>query len=96
MVFVLIPAVLLWDRVKEHRNDWLAIFAISWIALFVSTPIAKGLFLLTENRRTHAGWAIQLSVPAMGAVAAWILFILTRQPMPVPRHANIGCATNNN
>ena len=36
----LIPAVLLWDRVKGHRDDWLIIFAVSWIGLFISTPIA--------------------------------------------------------
>jgi alpha-1,2-mannosyltransferase len=72
----LIPAVLLWDRVADKRDEWLVLFAVSWAAFFISTPIARFLFELTENGETHAGWAIQLSVPVIAWVAVRTMQIL--------------------
>ena len=46
----IIPAVLLWDRVPEKRQEWLIMFSVAWIALFVSTPLAKVLFDWTKTR----------------------------------------------
>ena len=65
-----IPAVLLWDRVKENRDDWLIIYSIAWVVLFVSTPIAKGLFEWTKDE-SGAGWALQISVPVLGVLGLW-------------------------
>ncbi len=78
-----IPAVLLWDYAKEKRDDWILIFSVSWIALFVSTPIAKGLFEATKNPDTGAGWAIQISVPVLAIVAVWTARVL-RTPGSTP------------
>jgi hypothetical protein len=74
-----IPAVLLWDRVPEKRDDWVIIFAVAWAVLFISTPIAKGLFEWTAvevEPGIRKGWAIQLSVPVMGALGVWAARVL--------------------
>jgi alpha-1,2-mannosyltransferase len=76
---VLIPAVLLWDRVPERRDDWRVIFAVAWIVLFVSTPLAKFLFEWTMFPETGAGWAVQLSVPVMGVLGVWAARVLGRR-----------------
>ena len=68
----IIPAVLIWDRVPEKRPEWLLIFSVAWLALFVSTPIAKILFDWTKDPQGHHGWAIQISVPVLGVVGAWV------------------------
>jgi alpha-1,2-mannosyltransferase len=78
----IIPAVLLWDRCADKRGEWLVLFAASWIAFFISTPIARGLFQLTERGETHAGWAIQVSVPVVGWVGLRTMRILNAQPIP--------------
>jgi len=72
----LIPAVLLWDRVKEKRDDWLIVFAVSWTAFFISTIVAMGLFKLTDHSATHGAWAIQLSVPVIAWAALRTMRIL--------------------
>jgi hypothetical protein len=72
-----IPALLLWDRVPQKRTEWLVIFALAWVAFFISTPIARGLFKLTENKEAGIkGWAIQLSVPVVAILAIWTMRIL--------------------
>jgi hypothetical protein len=77
----IIPAVLLWEYVKEKRDDWILIFAVSWIALFISTPIARGLFEWTVDKQTgRDGWAIQISVPVMAIVAVWTARVLRDRP----------------
>lgn len=79
----IIPAVLLWTYVREKRDDWILIFAVSWVALFISTPIAKALFEWTVDKQTGLnGWAIQISVPVMAIVAVWTARVLQR---PHPR-----------
>ncbi len=78
----LIPAVLLWDRVKDKRDDWVVIFAVSWTAFFISTTIAMSLFKLTANSETHAGWAIQISVPVIAWAAARTMRVLNAQASP--------------
>lgn len=85
----LIPAVLLWDRVPEKRDDWLLIFAAAWAVLFVSTPLCQALFEGTRTETTpgnYKGWAIQLSVPVLAVLAVWSARVLDRPPAPdVPR-----------
>ena len=73
-----IPAVLLWDYVKEKRDDWILIFSVSWIALFISTPIAKAMFEWTWNERERTAYAIQISVPVLAVVAVWTARVLQR------------------
>jgi hypothetical protein len=75
----LIPAVLLYDRVKQERDCWLFIFAVSWTAFFISTIVAMGLFKLTANTETHRGWAIQLSVPVMAWAALTTMRVLNKR-----------------
>lgn len=56
-----IPAVLLWDSRPEQQPTWLVLFAIAWVALFLSAPLAKA-------QVQTLGIAIQLSVPVMAFV----------------------------
>jgi hypothetical protein len=56
-----IPAVLVWDRRPDLRPTWLALFAVGWAVLFVSTPLTKAQLGLSHH-------AVQISVP----VLAWI------------------------
>ena len=79
-----IPAVLLWERVKERRDEWLILFSIAWIALFISTPISQALFIWTRNPQTGAGWAIQVSVPALAWVGLRAARILKATPVLPP------------
>jgi hypothetical protein len=83
---LLIPAVLLWQELPERRNDWRIVFAVVWIAAFVSGP-------LTRLQLRWLPAAIQVSVPALLTmlVGAW------RQTIAVHSH-NSGRAdegTNN-
>jgi hypothetical protein len=57
-----IPAVLLWDARPDLRRTWLPLFALAWVALFVSTPLTKAQLGL-------AGVAVQVSVPVLAFVA---------------------------
>jgi alpha-1,2-mannosyltransferase len=55
-------AVVLWDRLPDSRDVWLCLFSLAWVALAISTPLAKS--------QIAAGWpiAIQVAVPALGLV----------------------------
>jgi alpha-1,2-mannosyltransferase len=59
---LVIPGVILWDTAPEARPAWVRLFAAAWVALFVSTPLAKAQLAI-------AGVAIQLSVPILAWVA---------------------------
>ena len=59
----ILPAILLWDHRPLQRDTWLLLFALCWVALFLSTPLTKAQLTLT-------GIAIQLSVPCL-AFAIW-------------------------
>lgn len=56
-----LSAVILWDVRPDHRERWLLVFAVAWVALFVSTPLTKG-------QLGVAGVAVQVSVPLL----AWV------------------------
>ena len=56
-----LPAVILWDVRPDRRELWTPLFAVAWIAMFVSTP-------LTLGQLTAVGVAVQVSVP----VLAWV------------------------
>jgi hypothetical protein len=57
-----IPAVLLWDARPDLRPTWVPLFALAWVALFVSTPLTKAQLGLT-------GVAVQISIPVLASVA---------------------------
>jgi hypothetical protein len=57
-------AVVLWERFPDRRDAWLGLFALAWLALTVSTPLAKW-------QITHWPVAVQVSVPVLGAVG-WL------------------------
>ncbi len=63
---LLIPAALIWQALPERREDWRVIFAVVWIAAFVSGP-------LTQLQLKWLPAAIQISVPTLSAVmvSAW-------------------------
>jgi len=56
-----IPAVLLWDARPDLRPTWVPLFALAWVAMFVSTPLTKGQLAV-------AGVAVQVSVPVLAFV----------------------------
>ena len=57
-----LPAVILWDSRPDLRPLWIALFAVAWVALFISTPLTKGQLGLV-------GFAVQVSVPVLAWVA---------------------------
>jgi hypothetical protein len=57
-----------WDADPEHRDDWLAIFAVMWVAFLAGTDVAR----VCDGIQRHLfGWervtVVQFTVP----VAAW-------------------------
>lgn len=59
-----IPAVILWDARPDLRPTWVPLFALAWVAMFVSTPLTKG-------QLGVAGVAVQVSVPVLAFVGLW-------------------------
>ncbi len=74
----LIPAVLLWDRVPEKCDDWVLLFALAWVALFISTPLTRAELEQTRQILNCPGWAIQVSVPIMAVAGIWAERVLRR------------------
>ncbi|HEX3148446.1 MAG TPA: glycosyltransferase family 87 protein [Gemmataceae bacterium] len=64
---LVVPAIILWNTRPNQQLIWKWMFAVAWIALFVSTPLTKGQLALT-HRLFGMGVAIQISVP----ILAWI------------------------
>jgi hypothetical protein len=58
-------AVVLWERFPASHDVWLCVFAMAWLALAVSVPLAKA--------QISAGWpvAVQVGVPVLG-LAGWL------------------------
>lgn len=58
-------AVVLWERFPASRDVWVCVFALAWLALAVSVPLAK--------MQISAGWpvAVQVGVPVLG-LAGWL------------------------
>lgn len=63
-----LPAVVLWDARPARRELWTRLFAVAWIALFVSTPLTKGQ-LNAAAVAVQVGVAVQVSVPVLAWVA---------------------------
>jgi hypothetical protein len=59
---LLIPATLLWRHVPDERPRWRVLFAVIWLVSFVSGPLVRG-------QQAVLPFSIQLSVPALAAVA---------------------------
>jgi hypothetical protein len=55
-------AAVLWDRHPASRDVWLCLFAAAWLALAISTPLARS--------QLRAGWpvTIQAAVPVLGVI----------------------------
>jgi hypothetical protein len=56
--------VVLWERFPERRDAWLCLFALTMLALAISTPLA-----LAQIK--HLPIAVQVSVPVLGLVG-WL------------------------
>jgi hypothetical protein len=74
---IILSACILWTIRPNQRPQWLILFAVVWIVLFISTPLTKLQLDLT-------GYAIQISVPVMVAVALSAEYALNR---------NVQCGT---
>jgi hypothetical protein len=78
-----LPAVILWDARPDLRPVWVPLFALAWVAMFVSTPLTMGQLALTRGV-TPGGLAVQVSVPVLAFVALWADRAL-RAPVGAPR-----------
>jgi hypothetical protein len=58
-------AVVLWEKFPDSRDVWLCLFALAWVGLAISSPLAKS--------QISAGWpfTVQVGVPVMGVVG-WL------------------------
>lgn len=58
-------AVVLWEQFPNSRDVWLCLFALVWVVLAITTPLAKS--------QIAAEWtvAVQLAVPVLGLVG-WL------------------------
>lgn len=71
---VVVPAVLVWLRRPDLRESLLPLYALAWIALFVSTPLTKAQLKLMDI-------AIQISVPVLVVVVVLIHELLNRRSL---------------
>ena len=71
---LLIPAVLLWDK---SSVDWKGIYALVWVAAFISGPFTLGQLKLLP-------FAVQISVPVLAVSAVWISHLLYKQENATP------------
>ena len=58
---LLIPALVFWNEVPQWRERWRALYALVWLATFISGP-------LTYVQLQHFPVAVQLSVPVLAVV----------------------------
>ena len=76
---ILVPAaVVLWKEFPGRRDAWLCLFTAGWLALLVSTTLAKG-----QIDFLPPGPVVQVAVPAMG----WVGWRVARElatPRPPP------------
>lgn len=76
---ILVPAaVVLWKEFPGRRDAWLCLFAAGWLALLVSTTLAKG-----QIDFLSPGPVVQVAVPVMG----WVGWRVARElatPRPPP------------
>jgi hypothetical protein len=78
-----IPAVLWWTNRPHQRDAWLVLFALVWVAMFVSTDFGRVQEWLFKKK---LGWQepviFQLSVPVL-AWAGWkAVYLLSASPEP--------------
>jgi alpha-1,2-mannosyltransferase len=66
----ILPAVVVWAARPDLRAEWVALFALTWAAFFISTPLTKAQLDLTKGWFDGTGVALQISVPVMTYVAA--------------------------
>jgi hypothetical protein len=62
---LLAAGVVLWEQLPEQRNAWLCLFALAWVALAVSTILAKVQIDLDSPV------VLQVSIPVLGVVG-WL------------------------
>jgi hypothetical protein len=62
---VVAAAVVVWEKFPASHNAWLCIFALAWVGLAISVPLA--------HMQEIAGWpvVVQLGVPVLGLVG-WL------------------------
>jgi hypothetical protein len=82
---LLIPAaIVLWEELPGHADVWLCLFALAWVALAISTPLAK------SQISAGAPVVVLLGVPILGFVGVLASRELVRairvQPRPVDAH----------
>ena len=74
LAILLIPALLIW---QNSSADWKGIYALVWVAAFVSGPFTLGQLKLLP-------FAVQISVPVLAVSAVWISRLLNRQENATP------------
>lgn len=76
-------AVVLWERFPDSRDAWTVVFALAWLALAVTVPLAK--------MQTTAAWpvAVQVGVPLLGW-AGWLAARELARPAGAQARSNDG------
>ncbi len=67
-------AVVLWEARPASRDAWLCLFALAWLALAVTTPLAH------VQERAGFPVTLQIAVPVMGVVGWLAARELARSP----------------
>ncbi|MBM3982498.1 MAG: DUF2029 domain-containing protein [Planctomycetes bacterium] len=71
---LLAAAVVLWERFPASRDCWFCLFALAWVALAVTVPLAK----MQDNMKEMA--ILQIGVPLLGLVGWLAARELARAP----------------
>lgn len=76
---VLLPATLLWEKIPSIRTSLFPCYALAWLVLFLSTPLAQFLYNRTLDQSTGRGWSLQVSVPLLALITCRILRVIPRR-----------------
>lgn len=78
-VAAIIPAVLWWKHLPQHRDRLLTFIAVLWVAMFVSTDFGQIQELVLKNRwHWENPMILQVSVPIFGWVCWHLIRTFTR------------------
>lgn len=71
-ILLLIPAIILWNHLREFRSTWRVVFAILWIAGLISSPLAYLQLKILP-------FAVQIAIPALFGSIILIYRVLINQ-----------------
>ena len=79
---ILVAAMILWHEFPQQRTQWFVLFALAWVALFVSTELGRAQDWLWHDYLGYADPVIvQVSVPMLAYLGWKVLEPLRRSTM---------------